>query len=195
MPTLTPTHKRAAGLGALALGATLLISSCGSGPKLSSPGENSVTEGAARVHEGDTVTIGSLMACLNKPGSVTITNVEPLHPTGIEVTGWALRPNPFWKKAPHNPANIGGQIGVARAPLSQLAFPASRKIDTKCGDKGEAYEIAVQVKKVTSGEAGASGWIATYDSGGKTRKIGFTVAVKLCNEDSADAKPCQDLKV
>jgi hypothetical protein len=55
-------------------------------------------EGTARVHQGDTVTIGSMFACLDKPGSVTITNIAPVGGVGLKVTGWGIRPNPFWKE-------------------------------------------------------------------------------------------------
>jgi hypothetical protein len=181
----------------LGLGLALALSSCGSdGPALTTPHpQNPVLEGAARVHQGDTVTIGSMFACLNQPGSVTITDIAPVHPNGLEVTGWAVRPNPFWKPAPANPAHVTGQIGVARAPLSELAFPSSRVVDATCGKNGEGFEFAVQVKKTTNGEAGASGWVATYKSDGKTKKFGFLLSVQLCNEKSSDSKKCNALKV
>lgn len=68
-------------------------------------------------------------------------------------------------------------------------------MDAQCGKHGEGYEFAVQVKKTTTGEAGASGWVVTYRSDGKTKKFGFTLTVRLCNEKWADAKACRDLKV
>jgi hypothetical protein len=155
-----------------------------------------VTEGAARIHHGDTVTIGSLFGCLNKPGSITIDTVEPVHPVGLHVTGWGLRPNPFWKPpSSPNAAHVGGQIGIERTTLPRLGFTTDRTIDVKCGQHGEGYELAVQVEKTTGGEAGASGWVVTYTTERETKKFGFPLAVRLCNEDTAWSKQCRALKV
>jgi hypothetical protein len=182
------------------LGLGLLLMACGpfgtNGPVLTSPGANSVVEGTARIHQGDTVTIGSMFGCLDRSGSITIENIEPVHATGLQVTGWALRPNPFWKHpSSPNPAGIGGQIGVAKARLSRLGFTTDNHIDVKCGKHGEGYELAVQVEKTTAGEAGASGWVVTYKTGDETKLFGFPIAVRLCNEDTSWTKKCRALKV
>ena len=194
IPRMTNTVPAGLGLG---LGLLLVLTGCGSdGPRLTSPGLHGVTEGAARVHQGDTVTIGSMFGCLDKSGSVTITDIAPVNGTGMKVTGWAVRPNPFWKKPDPAPP-VGGQIGVARMPLAKLLFPTSPVVDAQCKDPdkdGIGYEFAVQVQKTTSGEAGASGWVVTYTSDGKTKRVGYPIAVRLCNED-ADAKRCMALKV
>jgi hypothetical protein len=154
---------------------------------------NAVTEGAARIHQGDTVTISSMFGCLSKSGSVTVTDIAPVNETGMKVTGWAVRPNPSWK-APDPAPPVGGQIGVARTTLAKLLCPDSRVLDVTCGKNGEGYEFAVQVQKTTSGEAGASGWVVTYTSDGKTRKLGYSIAVRLCNENSAEAEACTALR-
>jgi hypothetical protein len=177
------------------LGLLLALTGCSSdGPRLTSPHMNSVTEGAARIHQGETVSIGSMFACLDKAGSVTVNDISPVNPTGMKVTAWAVRPNPFWI-APDPAPPVGGDIGVERMTLAHLQFPTDRVLNAQCGRKGEGYEFAVQVLKTTSGEAGASGWVVTYTSEGHTRKLGFTLAVRLCNENSADAKACTALKV
>jgi hypothetical protein len=179
------------------LGLLLALSGCrisSDTPSLTSPGANSVTEGAARIQRGDTVTIGSMFGCLDKAGSVTVTDIAPVNDTGIKVTAWAVRPNPFWK-APDPAPPVGGQIGVARTSLARLRFPTSKVVDAKCGNDGEGYEFAVQVLKTTSGPAGASGWVVTYTSEGKTRKFGFTLAVRLCSQKVSWSKQCRALKV
>jgi hypothetical protein len=185
------------GLG-LTLGVILGLTGCGSGgPTLTSPGLHAVTEGAARVHEGDTVTIGSMFGCLDRSGTVTITDIAPVNGTGMKVTGWAVRPNPFWKKPDPAPP-VGGQIAVARRTLAKLLFPTSTVVDAQCKDPaidGIGYEFAVEVQKTTSGEAGASGWVVTYTSDGKIKRLGYPIAVRLCNENDADAKRCMALKV
>src|SRR3954447_2186079 len=165
---------RRVALGVCASALALSCTACGSaGPSLTSAGMASVTEGAARVHQGDTVTIGSMFACLDTSGSVKVLKVEPVAPVGLKVTGWAIRPNPFWegRPPPANPAHIRGQIGTARTTLARLAFPSSRTIDAdaQCGKQGRGYEFAVQVEKTTAGEAGAHAWTATYRSGGETK--------------------------
>jgi hypothetical protein len=182
------------------LGLGLFLTACGplgnDGPVLTSPNGGAVLEGTARIHQGDTVTIGSMFGCLDKPGSITIDIIVPVHATGLQVTGWALRPNPFWKHpSSPNPAGIGGQITVARAPLSRLGFTADKHVDVKCGKHGEGYEFAVQVEKTTAGEAGASGWVVAYTTDGKTKLFGFPIAVKLCNEKVSWSKACRALKV
>jgi hypothetical protein len=190
--------KRAV-IAALVACPALVIASCGStGPRLTSPGANSVGEGQPRVHFGDTVTIGSMVACLDRAGTVTVTDMTAVNPIGLKVTGWGLRPNPFWQGAPPSPpnlTNIGGQITVVHATLSRLGFTADHHIDATCGKRGEGYEFAVQVQKTTAGEAGASGWVVTYKTGDETRKLGFALAVVLCNEKVSWSKRCNALKV
>jgi hypothetical protein len=181
-----------AGLGLSLL--TLTACGSGNGPALTAPFAPAI-QGAARVHDGDTVTIGSMVGCLNKSGSITVDNITPVHPTGLTVTGWAIRPNPFWKAPPPNPAHIGGQIIVARAPLSRLAFPSGHQVNVQCGKNGQGFEFAVQVRKTITGPAGASGWVVTYTSDGKTKKFGFPIAVRLCDQNTAASKACTALKV
>ena len=157
---------------------------------------NSVTEGMPGIHRGDTVTIGSMFSCLDEPGSVTVTDISPVAATGLTVTGWAIRPNPYWKRPPSTrPGDDAMMIGVARRTLAKLQFPTSRVVDVQCGKNGEGFEFAVEVQKTTDGPAGASGWVVTYTSDGDTKQIEFPLAVRLCREDKAWAKSCEALKV
>jgi hypothetical protein len=177
------------------LGLLLAITACGSdAPALTYPAMNKVTEGAARIHRGDTVTIGSMFGCLDRKGSVTVTDIAAVNSTGLKVTGWAVRPNPFWK-APDPAAPVGGQIGVERMTLTTLRFPTGKVLDATCGKDGKGYEFAVQVLKTTSGPAGASGWLVTYISDGQTKKLAFPLAVRLCSEKVSWSRQCTALKV
>ena len=191
------TTSRAA---TVTVGAALLVAvgGCGStGPHLTSP-PGAVSEAQPRVHLGDTVSIGSMFGCLDRAGTVTITDITAVDPIGLKVTGWGLRPNPFWQGAPPSPPNrtgIGGQITVVHKTLARLGFTADHDIDAQCGDHGEGYEFAVQVEKTTAGEAGASGWVVTYKTGDQTRKLGMALAVELCNENDTRSKKCEALKV
>ena len=166
------------------------------GPVLTSPGANVVTQGTARIHQGDTVTIGSMFGCLNKPGAITIDTIEPVHAVGLRVTGWGLRPNPLWKfPGSPDPSDVGGQLGIERTPLRRIGFNAGHVLEVPCGHHGEGYELAVQVEKTTTGEAGASGWMVTYRTEGKTKTFVFPIAVKLCNEKVSWSKKCRALEV
>jgi hypothetical protein len=151
-----------------------------------------VLEGGARIHQGDTVTIGGLFACLDKSGSVKVDNITAIHATGLQVTGWGIRPNPSWKESP---TTGRGQLGISRHTLASLQFSASQSVDTVCGPDGQGVEFGMEVQKTTSGEAGLSAIRITYTSGGDAKTFVFPHAVKLCNEDSARAKPCRALKV
>lgn len=189
------TLKLAAGPGLGLLLFILLGPGVRNGPVLMSPGVNGVTDGEPRIHRGDTVTIGSMFGCLDSPGSVTITDIAPTGGIGLEVTGWAVRPNPYWKPPGADRPGPEGQIGVARTTLARLQLPSSRVVDAECGRNGEGFEFAAEVRKTTDGEAGASGWVVTYTSDGVTRTMSFPLAVRLCNDDKAWAKPCLALRV
>ena len=166
------------------------------GPVLATPNGRVVTKVAVRIHHGDTVSIGSMVVCLNKPGSITIEKVQAVHAIGLRVTGWGLRPNPLWKfPGSPDPSDVGGQLGIERTPLRRIGFNAGDVLEVPCGKHGEGYELAVQVGKTTTGEAGASGWMVTYRTEGKTKTFVFPIAVKLCNEKVSWSKKCRALEV
>lgn len=171
-----------------------LVASCGigsSGPDLILPPSISIV-GEGKVHQGDTVTVGSMFTCLTKSGSVTIESVEPVKPTGLKATGWAIRPNPSWP-GHESPTTGRGQVSIQRKPLSALQFSSSHTTDLECDDDtGKGVEIAVQLKKITSGEATASGFRVTYTSDGDTKSVLYPLGARLCNEDTADARPCRE---
>lgn len=172
---------------ALATAAALLTTGCGSaGPTLTADSaQNGATEGAPRVHQGDTVSIGSMFACLSAAGSVTVTQVTPVDPVGLKVTGFAMLPRPDGRQ----------WLGVEPKTLSALNLPTGRTLNATCDNHGRGYEFVVQVEKTTRGEAGAAGWLVTYSSEGHTKQYGFALAVRLCNENVAWARSCTALKV
>jgi hypothetical protein len=153
-----------------------------------------VMESAPRIHQGDTVTIGSMFACLDERGSASVTDIVPVNAKGLEVTGWAVRPNPYWRPGPPSSAHSEGQIGVAPTTLAMLRFPAGRVVETTCGKHGEGVELAVQVRNTTSGEAGASGWVVRYTSDGKDKSLTFALTIKLCNAQGW-SRSCKALRV
>jgi hypothetical protein len=196
IPHVTKKVTAVIGLGLLLL--LLLVPSrwgLKDGPDLTMTA-NSVTQGIPRIQEGDTVTIGSMFSCLDEPGSVTVTDISAVGATGLTVTGWAIRPNPYWKRPQSiRPGDDASMIGAARRTLTKLQFPTSPVVDVECGKNGEGFEFAVEVLKTTDGAAGASGWVITYTSDGDTKQIEFPLATRLCKEDKAWAKACQALKV
>lgn len=187
------TKKVSIGIG-IGIGLVLLVLagwSLQGGPALTM-NANNVTQGVPRIQRGDTVTIGSMFSCLDQPGSVTVTDISPVGATGMRVTGWALRPNPYRQRPPSTrPGDDVTMIGVARRTLTRLQFPTSRVVDVQCGENGEGFELAVEVQKTTHGAAGASGWLVTYTSDGEPEQIEFPLAVRLCRQDKAWAKSCQ----
>ena len=191
------TRARAAVLGLVVGLLVIVVCVIGTnGPLLASPHRRAVTEVAAGIHRGDTVSIGSMVGCLNKPGSITIEKVDAVHAIGLRVTGWGLRPNPFWEfRSSPAPSDVGRQLRIEKTPLRRLGFFAPHVLVQPCGKHGAGYELAVQVEKTTRGEAGASGWAVTYTTEGKTKTFVFPIAVRLCNEKVAWAKQCRALKV
>lgn len=162
----------------------------GSGPKLV-PTKYGGIVGLHSVHQGDTVTIGSMVTCLDESGSVTVDDVTAVAPVGAEVTGWAIRPNPVWKPSPTtDSALVDGPW--SRKTLTALQFPTSHVVDVTCDEKtGRAVEFAVEMKKTTSAEAGVHAFRVTYTSDGNTMTYTFPLAARLCNEDNADAPACR----
>lgn len=184
--------RRRATLGLVAVVLALACTACGSGGPVLTSHPNSVVEGAPRIHQGDTVTIGGMFACLDESGSVTVKTITAVNPTGLQVTEFGIRPNPSWKRSPTTGM---GQLGVSRKTLSELQFPTSRVVDVKCGKNGEGVEFGLEVRKITRGEAGLSAIRVTYTSGGETKTFTFPLAVRLCNEEVAWAKRCRALEV
>jgi hypothetical protein len=177
------------GLALFLATSAVTLTACGSeGPSLTLPNMIAgATEGAARVHQGDTVSIGQLVACLNKPGTVRVLSMSAVDPVGLKVTGWGLR------------QNTGNQIAVGRGDLAFLGVPTDvHKIGpaSTC-KKGtpQATEFVVQVTKTTRGEAGATAWRVTYVSDGQTKTFTWPLTVVLCNETSSDSKKCDALKL
>jgi len=152
----------------------------------------SAVEGFPRIHQGDTVSIGLQVLCLNKTGSITIKSVTADNASGMQLTGWAMRPNPFWKP-PKIP--LGGLLSLRKAPLDQLGYTQRKTIDEKCAKNGEGYEIAIQAVKTTDGPAGASSFTVTYDTDGHTKHYTVNLAVFLCTENTSSSKACHTLKL
>lgn len=140
------------------------------------------TEWEPHVHQGDTVTIGQIVTCVDGSGSVTVKKVVPVQPHGIEVTGWAIRDNPGWP-GHESPTTGMGQLGVGHKPLAAYKFPTSHVVDVQCDlSKGEAVEIGVEMKKTTDADlAGAVAFDVVY-SDGRTRTLTFPLSVVLCTD-------------
>jgi hypothetical protein len=143
-----------------------------------------------RVHLGDRMSIGTEgTICLDRPGTVELTGVTPVRPQGLRVTGFAVRPNQYWKPT----GGVHEFLGEQRAPLRKLGF-ASRTVDAACDRKtGAGYELAFRVLKTGPGEAAAAGLTLTYTADGHTGTLAIPFAVRLCPEKSASAKACNSL--
>jgi hypothetical protein len=196
--------SRLLGIGPVLLLSVAVVASAvigfdlGRGPSLIYPVPiNSGGVGVARAHLGDRWSIGMESTfCLDKPGKVRLTGVEPMHPLGLKVIGFAVRPNQSWRPTQGTPGDFLGEV---RAPLERHGF-TSRTVDVACeGSTPKGYELAVRVLKTTPGPAYALGWQVSYRADGATAQPHHTgrlvipFGLLLCPANSADAKSCQSL--
>jgi len=160
--------------------AQCLLAACGAGsPSLAAPGLNSGGASYARVHVGQSVSIGfEGTVCLDKAGAVTVTGISPIRPHGVRVIGYALRPNENWRPTP---SPLGSAfLGMDRRPLDRLGFN-EHTVDAVCHRKtGSGYEPAVRVVKTTAGKATSAGWTISYTSHGNTGTLYWPLAIDLC---------------
>lgn len=121
------------------------------------PGPVATTEGwLANVKPGQDGTFGSMVVCLDKPGSVTITGVKPVDPQGgIRIDEFGVRP---W-------THLG--ILFKLGNLEANHFHPGRTVDVVCNKKtGAGYELAVAISRPSGAPAGMGGVVINYTSDG-----------------------------
>lgn len=149
---------------------------------------NSVGEGAARIHPGQPVSIGSMDVCLDRPGTASIDRVTMvgLVGGGIAVDDWTL------VKHPEQETDMF--IGTDRRSLRSYHRPLTHTVDVVCDPSGRFDELVVQVHRTDGQNAGFHAfridWSSTDDHG----TILVPLAIELCNGD-AGAAPCSRLGV
>ena len=158
------------------------------GPRLADGTPNPSLNGLPSVSAKSHVLVGSMFLCLTKPGRAVITSIRPVGATGrIEVTGFAVRPNPLLR---------GGQmIGSAYGTLRSNGLSSGRTIDTPCGpaNSGHGYELVIELAMPTGTEAAASAFQIDYTVVGRPGTLVFPLGTVLCSAPSMSDQPCKRL--
>lgn len=165
---------------------TAMASGCGAfDPRLVVSGGSGTDGPVAEVMLPGTVagrpySLGGWDMCLDRPGSVTITRVEPIKPyNDIVVQAFSSRPH------------TGPMLGNAEKPLTELGFPArSPAVTVVCEENAFHTELALQYAKTSDATAGADGVRITYTSAGRQRTVDLNVRVLLCAP--GDTERCRE---
>jgi hypothetical protein len=145
-------------------------------------------------HEGTPYVFGDIILCLNKPGLVTLTSVEPVEArNGIRIDDFAVIPNGM-------ESGEGGyddnSVPIARiAP--QPARPATMRYACPA-DFNPDHAVAVpqmvalllQYSKTTDLTASSTGVKVHYKTGGRSEWISLPWEVTLCAKGVAPSGGC-----
>lgn len=148
---------------------------------------NEVVDVETSVVPNDSLSFGSMMLCLDKPGAVTVTSVSPFRATGhITVHDFMLRKNPLW-------AHTGASLLEANSNLARAGFRGARRVDVVCDHRiGRGYELGVQISKPTDTPASLKGFTIEYHSQGETGQLLFPYTIVLCSQPRASIPRCPD---
>ena len=173
---------------ALVAALALLLVACNDGEgggELRIGGSGKLNEGVAltfTVPAHNTFVVGSMPVCPDG-GPVTVTGVSTYGGDDIEVTGYALRRNPFLTQE--------NMIGEAHGTLEDNGLERAEDLvlDDECGKTGtgDIYELLVELKAADTDQA-AEGYVVAW---GEDRDLevpyGLTVCVdhtlEGCNRD------------
>ncbi len=123
--------------------------------------------------------LGATIVCLDKPGTVTVTDVQS-YGGNVDVTGYALRPNPVLTGG----TMLGGDSGTLTdhhlqpgpAPVTAVCDPT-----TGAGD-----ELIVELRNDTQTTIKAQGLTVTYTADGRTDQLQVPHGIVLCVVKSSD---------
>lgn len=122
--------------------------------------------------------VGSMPVC-PKGGQVTVTGVSTYGGDDIEVTGYALRRNPFLTEQP--------MLGEAHGTLedNDLERADDLVLDDECGKEGtgDIYELVVELKAAETDQAAEGYLISWGDDKDLKMPYGLTVCVDHTLED------------
>jgi hypothetical protein len=140
--------------------------------------------GAGKLEPGAENSFGGMVVCLDRPGSVTITGVKPVNPTGgIRIDQFGVRPSPFWKGR--------ASFGQANGDLAHNHFRAGRTVDVTCDRRtGRGYEFAVTVSRPVSAKGRMTGVEIDYTSDGQRRTLIFPITLFLCSHKLSGSGTC-----
>lgn len=148
------------------------------------------------IQHGQPVSFGSIILCLERPGSATVVQVELVEPRGgIHVAAFAVRPNPYPRGEP--------AIGVERADLPSMGLDVSAQqiVDSACPDPDTVEtwqggsELAFQVAYDAAAAGSAAAVRVTYTvASGRARSFEIPYGVQVCPDTCLDplASPSVD---
>lgn len=129
-------------------------------------------EEVPRVSVGAPITTEGFMVCLDAPGSAELTAVVPVGASGLEVTDFAVRPNPYTR---------GGELADMYGSLPAKYFvPGHRTVDRPCGKPGDSTDIGIEVVRTGDAVGRATSFRIEYRSGTSSRHLDLPYELVLC---------------
>ncbi|GAA4558592.1 hypothetical protein GCM10023193_13620 [Planotetraspora kaengkrachanensis] len=127
---------------------------------------------------GDPYLFGNLGLCLDRGGSVTVTQVGFGETLGrLDVDGFTFRP--FHRPIDSDGIGLGDPVSMERRGL-----PANRSVSEVCqpedSPRVEFAELVVQVSRRTEKSAFGRGVVVTYLSDGVERRLHIPFNIVLC---------------
>jgi hypothetical protein len=164
---------------------TLLLVACSDGENgggaLRISGSGKLNDGVALAFEvpaHSTFVVGSMPVCPDG-GPVTVTGVSTYGGDDIEVTGYALRRNPFLTQEM--------MLGEAHGTLEDNGLERAEDLvlDDQCGEAGtgDLYELVVELKAADTDQAAEGYLVAWGDDRGLKVPYALTVCVDHNLED------------
>jgi hypothetical protein len=167
--------------------------------QLYSPVNGQVGEGQSGLKPDDKLSIGDIPVCLDKPGSVTITKVEPVGAmNGMTVVAFAVR------TIPDGTTPMGAAIGDLTAMGVTPAEQQQREVSNVCGAQSRAnlqlqgpppagteerrVEVDVSVIATTLPASSQAFRILYRDASGDERSTLSNIALTMCGGKVVD--PC-----
>lgn len=120
---------------------------------------------------GEPMVHGSYVVCLDRPGNVKVTSVG-FASGDIDVTGWALRPNP----GPLGKEYAGDWGGET---LASRDIANTDVLTAECDEKASGYEVVMQLRAGKVSTQG-KGVLVRYTSDGSEGSLTIPDRVVLC---------------
>jgi hypothetical protein len=132
-------------------------------------------------------TLGVASICLDRPGRVTITEIQPEMSAGeIRVEAFAL--------VPSDGSSDGSKVPLSHDPAVFDRAVACGPDDLYARDKGAAgAALKLQVRKVGPQTAVAEQLVLRYTSGGHPYEFSLRWSIALCAPDDARTRQCKPL--
>jgi len=168
----------------LAGGCDSASTDAGDSPGLIVPNFQGPAGVALRIKPDSPYSLGDLTICLDRPGSVTITRVEPRNAYGgLAVDAFAVIPNPQergedgFTDQPKALADLGIQTNKP-AIVDHPCPPATAQPDPN--REPQSKSLLLQFSKANEETAGDDGLIVKYLSDGQAHTLTIDFAVILC---------------